>query len=108
MIQTRDVFLEPPPLGEIWEIAWKWWSWERGGDGVTHTLQGRVRFSFANEQKDEGSCSNHPENTFQRAGGAATVTGSSPSPEQESRGTHYRKSTLQRRGGGSLELRMDD
>lgn len=55
---------------------------------------------FANEQKDEGSCSNHPENTFQGAGGAATVTGSSPSPEQESRGTHYRKSTLQRRGGG--------
>ena len=55
MIQTRDVFLEPPPLGEIWEIAWKWWSWERGGDGVTHTLQGQVRFSFANEQKDEGS-----------------------------------------------------
>ena len=98
MIQTRDVFLEPPPLGAIWEIAWKRWTWERGGDGVTHTLRDQVRFSFANEQWDEGSCSNHPENTFQRAGGAATVTGS-PSPEQESRGTHYRKSTLKRRGG---------
>lgn len=54
MIQARDAFLEPPPLREIWEISWKWWSRERGGARGTHTLQGQVRFSFANEQRDEG------------------------------------------------------
>lgn len=63
MIQTGDAFLDPPPLREIWETVWKWWSWERGGDRGTHTLQGQVRFSFANKQRDEGS-----ENTLQRHG----------------------------------------
>lgn len=47
MIQTSgDLFLELQPSMEVR-------SWERGGYREEHPLLGRVRFSFASEQRNK-------------------------------------------------------
>lgn len=49
-------------------ISWKSGAGRGGGNRGTRTLCVQVRFPFANEQRNEGYCSNQLEKTIQRLG----------------------------------------
>lgn len=75
-------------------ISWKLAAGKEGGSRGEHKHLGRVRFSFASEQRNEGCCSNNPEEAVQmhELEAAARVTSHSTFPQSgRGKGTYYRK-----------------